>query len=73
MPANAELYQLAVRAQQDYYRDRSVPMSDIKEGLMGLRAELDALIGAAKAQIAKDKEEAKAVREPKKSRRKATK
>lgn len=46
MPTTPELYELAQRAIQDYYRDRSVPLVEIKDGLVGLHNEIGTLIDA---------------------------
>lgn len=44
MPTTEELHSLAVRALNDFYRDRSVTFTEKYTGMQGLKAELDALL-----------------------------
>lgn len=44
MPVTQELYELAIRAIDDYHRDRTVPLAEIRGGLEALRTHINQLI-----------------------------
>lgn len=44
MATHDELYELAIRALDDFHRDRSITMHEIRSGLVSLREHLDTLI-----------------------------
>lgn len=58
MPTTEELHELAVRALQDFYRDRSVTMTEKLTGLQALRAELDELIKQAEREAGAEQDQA---------------
>lgn len=62
MPANPELYDLAIRGIGDYYRDRSVSLTEIRGGLAQMKAEITTLVGALKTETAIAKQRAKATK-----------